>query len=126
VQAGTTVMLGFLVFAAAVSAGPSAYDGGSLTCVAGGAHFQMWQGAKAAPTRTLGAEVKAGEMLSVDASAWTATAAPVEAGKAAADSFTLQIVEHGAGWTRRMKSDFKCTAADVGKRTSFKPLVASR
>ncbi len=119
-------MLGLLVFAAAVSAGPSAYDGGVLTCVAGGAHFQMWQGAKAAPTRTLSAEVKAGEMLSVDATAWTATAAPAEADKAAADSFTLQIAEHGTGWTRRMKSDFKCAAADLGKRTDFKPSVAAR
>lgn len=114
-------MLGLLVLAAAASVSAPPYSGADLVCVAGGAHFEMWQGAQVAPIRALGAAVKVGEALTVDVSAWTTTVVAIDADKAPADGFTLEIVESAPGSSLRTKAAFRCAAEDVGKHTRFTP-----
>jgi hypothetical protein len=114
-------MLGLLVLAAAVASAPPAYSGADLVCVAGGAHFEMWQGAQAAPVRSLTADVKVGQALSVDVAAWTAAVSALDADKAPADGFTLEIVDSAPGSTLRTKAAFRCADEDVGKHTRFTP-----
>jgi hypothetical protein len=118
-------MLGLPVLAAAIVAAstgaPPAYSGADLVCVDGGAHFQMWQGAQAAPVRALNADVRVGEALSVDVAAWTSTVSPLDADKAPADGFTLEIVDSTPGSSLRTKAAFRCAAEDVGKHTRFTP-----
>ena len=114
-------MLGLLVLAAAVASAPPAYSGADLVCVAGGAHFEMWQGAQAAPSRSLTADVKVGEALSVDVAAWAATVAALDADKASEDGFTLEILDSTPGSSLHAKAAFRCAAEDVGKHTRFTP-----
>ena len=88
-------MLVSLILAARLNAAPGPIkpvelEGLEMQCRGAGAHLSFWQGDAKAPSRSLAADAKGGEMLVVDVQNWTTSARAVPSLKPT--QFAVRIV----------------------------------